>query len=538
MTISKRIILTLCVALCALLLVGGYGITQLNQGQARFKYVTTHTFPSLETLDKAQKALVNVRIRSATYQLATTQQGRDKSENDMNGSFLTFDQLMDDYQRDDVSSDEDLQLLQTDKAAMQRYRAAIGMVVSLVKAGNRDQAFQYAETTARPAATAIVKAIENHHNFNIGLVAKLDQDNDRQHSQSLWGLTLAIIVAVAASGMLGFVLYRIIRSGLGNIRQTLEHVEKTHDFSTRVTIARQDEIGLAASAFNGLLANLQTNLLDIKTSAEQVAQSAQQMSDTAGQVSTAARSQSESAASMAASVEQMTVSINHVAEQAERAYDGAIETGSLVQQGSQTIGQTIVDIHEISSVVKASTRGIVTLEKHSAEVTTVVNVIREIADQTNLLALNAAIEAARAGESGRGFAVVADEVRKLAERTSVSTTEIASTIETMVQLAQGATEQMLTAEKLVEQGVQRADDADRAVRQIGENAESATHRMSEIATAIKQQGVAGNSIAAQVERTAQMSEESSAAAQHTAQSAIRLDALAQGQLEVLSHYRL
>jgi len=538
MTISKRIILTLSVALCALLLVGAAGIVALDQAQTRFKYVTAHTFPSLETLDKAQKALMNIRIRSATYQIATSDAARELSERDMNTSFQTFSTLMDSYQRDNVSGERDRQLLDTDRAAMQRYRTAIESVVALVKAGKRDQAFQTAETVGRPAAAAIVAALGAHHDYNIGLVETLDQDNDRQHGLAVWSLSLVIVFAFAASGLLGFLLFRQVRNGLAAIRSTLEHVEKTRDFAARVTVRHRDEIGIAATAFNTLLAQLQSNLRDIRHSAQEVARAAQQMSDTAGQVSTAAQAQSESAASMAASVEQMTVSINHVAEQAEHAYAGSVEAGTLVDQGSQTIAQTIVDIHEISAVVKTSTVGIVELETHSTEVTAIVNVIREIADQTNLLALNAAIEAARAGESGRGFAVVADEVRKLAERTSISTTEIAATIENMVRLAQAATTQMQKAESLVGLGVQRADDADRAVRRIGENASGATRSMSEIAAAIKQQGAASNSIAAQVERTAQMSEQSSAAAQHTADSAGQLDQLAQGQLEILGHYQL
>ena len=212
--------------------------------------------------------------------------------------------------------------------------------------------------------------------------------------------------------------------------------------------------------------------------------------------------------------------------------------GEISNRGSEIIHSAASEMHKISDAVQSSSAIIEDLGRQSDQITSIVNTIREIADQTNLLALNAAIEAARAGEQGRGFAVVADEVRKLAERTSLSTTEIAAMVGKIQTGTRNAVESMQTGVAQAGRGVDLASQAGASIIEIREGAERVTAVVNSITDSIREQGSTSSDIARNIEHIAQMSEEGASAVRHTADAARHLQQLSGSLHHSVSRFKL
>jgi methyl-accepting chemotaxis protein len=207
---------------------------------------------------------------------------------------------------------------------------------------------------------------------------------------------------------------------------------------------------------------------------------------------------------------------------ANEAHGISAQSEQTCRDGVAVIHQAVKSMELIAATVRESTDVVQELGAQSEQISSVVQVIREIADQTNLLALNAAIEAARAGEQGRGFAVVADEVRKLAERTTSSTKEIARMIGAIQEGMGKVVTGMERGVKQVDAGVCEANKAGTAIRDIREGSQRVLTVVTDIAGTLGEQGKASEQIAQHVEEIARMSEENSAVADEASSGASQL----------------
>ncbi|MGE4511496.1 MAG: methyl-accepting chemotaxis protein [Sulfurimonadaceae bacterium] len=148
------------------------------------------------------------------------------------------------------------------------------------------------------------------------------------------------------------------------------------------------------------------------------------------------------------------------------------ETATLSQENTHVMNGMNDNFERLSRIISQNEEIVNALNSRTTEISSVVDLIKDIADQTNLLALNAAIEAARAGEHGRGFAVVADEVRKLAERTTKATTEIAISISTLQQEANEMLQSSQELDKIATESTQSVFTLKESLDTFNTNSES------------------------------------------------------------------
>ncbi|MEJ2646589.1 MAG: HAMP domain-containing methyl-accepting chemotaxis protein [Gammaproteobacteria bacterium] len=343
---------------------------------------------------------------------------------------------------------------------------------------------------------------------------------------------VSLLLLILAHYMGGFVAHRADR-----MVDALKAMSEG-DLAQKVKISGRDEFAWMAWEYTCACKEFANMVNEILAHSGQLAAAASELSTITEQSKQGVANQNLASEHVATAMHEMSATVQEVARNAADAARAAQDADQEAKRGSEVVAGTIKSIGTLASEVQTASAVITRLEKHSLDIGTVVDVIRNIAEQTNLLALNAAIEAARAGEQGRGFAVVADEVRTLASRTQQSTQEIQQMIEA---LQAGARESVAVMEQgcsKAQANVEQAALAGASLDSITRAVDSIKEMNIQIAAAAEEQSTTAEEINRNVTHMSQISTETAEGTAQTANASDELARLADHLQHLMDRFKL
>ena len=351
---------------------------------------------------------------------------------------------------------------------------------------------------------------------------------------------IKLLVTMIAFGVLIYILLKkLVLTPIESQTEIITALTKGDgDLTKRIDAGREDEIGQMAQAFDSLLDKLQMTIKTVKEQSYLILDAVNGLSSLSTNMTNEQLSQHQKADLLSSAVDEFRTTAKMVADNTHSATELSTNVYEEAKEGSTILKDTTDKIANQSSSIAESESVIDELARDSESISTVLDVIRNIAEQTNLLALNAAIEAARAGEQGRGFAVVADEVRSLASRTQQSTEEINTMIEKLQKQSQQATELMHKNRTEAEENVAYTQQANLAFMNVLSAMQQINQFNDEVSKAANEQSQVSESIASDVAEVSESSTRNSDNAQQAMAAAQALSELAENMDKQLAVFKV
>jgi methyl-accepting chemotaxis protein len=265
------------------------------------------------------------------------------------------------------------------------------------------------------------------------------------------------------------------------------------DLTVQVPVT-EDVTGPLADAINQMATETSKVLLNVRRITEQVETASQQVKTQGENVSKVAEEEREIVDTTMEELSAAAEAMNKIAEVAQSCNEIAAQAVRSTQTALSTVTNTVEGMSEIRETIRETEKRIKRLGERSQEISSIVDIINNIAERTHVLALNASMQAAAAGEAGRGFSVVADEVQRLAESSRNATSQISALVKN-IQVETNDT--IATMDKTITQVIEGSRLAERAGEQMKETQDTTANLVQvveQIAMASRQQAQISNEL--------------------------------------------
>jgi len=354
-----------------------------------------------------------------------------------------------------------------------------------------------------------------------------------------WSIAIVVMIFIVVIIAVALVITKSITTPLGGEPNEMKNITETvASGDLTVTFEEGRESESVYGSMKVMVNQLFGVVSEIVDNSNSLASSAEETSALSLQSSISLEQQQENIELVSTAVEEMSTSINEVASSASNAATSALSAQNSSNEANDKISQTIDDLEQLDKKIILAGDVIKTLETDSNQISSVLEVIRNIADQTNLLALNAAIEAARAGEQGRGFAVVADEVRTLASKTQESTKNIEQMIGHLQNSSNNAVEVITASRDVCKHTLSNAQITAEMIHIMNDDIGSITQMTELIATAVEEQSCVSNEISQNIIAVSDVAYENSAAATQVSTAGQEISVIASTLNQLTQQFKL